>query len=178
MVVSGMTFACLLFSYFFLWLVNPGQWPPPGTAVPNPAWPFVTAALYLLGSLLVARASLDLRREGRRRPRSVAILLGLAAPLAVAAVGVDLWAHLRLSVSPEAHAYGASVYTILALQAFFVATVAIMALYTIARWWTGKLDSVRRSTFDNTMLFWHYATAQGLVGVIVVHGFPRLLGGA
>jgi cytochrome c oxidase subunit I+III len=178
MVVSGMTFACLLFSYFFLWLVNPGEWPPPGTAVPNPAWPFVTAALYLLGSLLVARASLDLRREGRRRPRSVAILLGLAAPLAVAAVGVDLWAHLRLSVSPEAHAYGASVYTILALQAFFVATVAIMALYTIARWWTGKLDSVRRSTFDNTMLFWHYATAQGLVGVIVVHGFPRLLGGA
>ena len=73
---------------------------------------------------------------------------------------------------------GACVYTILALQAFFVATVAIMALYTIARWWAGKLDSVRRSTFDNTMLFWHYATAQGLVGVLVVHGFPRLLGGA
>ena len=77
-----------------------------------------------------------------------------------AAVGVDLWAHLRLAVNPEAHAYGASVYTILALQGFFVATVAIMALYTIARWWAGKLDSVRRSTFDNTMLFWHYATAQ------------------
>ena len=49
MVVSGMTFACLLFSYFFLWLVNPGQWPPPGTAVPTPAWPLVTAAFYLPG---------------------------------------------------------------------------------------------------------------------------------
>jgi cytochrome c oxidase subunit I+III len=61
------------------------------------------------------------------------------------------------------------------LQAFFVATVAIMGLYTIARWWAGLLNPIRRATFDNTMLFWHYATVQGLVGLALAHGFPRLL---
>ena len=56
-------------------------------------------------------------------------------------------------------------------------TTLIMGLYTIARWLAGKLDSVRRATFDNTMLFWHYTVGQGLVGLLVVHGFPRLTGG-
>jgi cytochrome c oxidase subunit I+III len=79
-------------------------------------------------------------------------------------------------LSPEAHAYGAAVYVIASLQGFFVITAAIMALFTVARWWAGKLDSVRRSTFDNTMLFWHYTTAQGLVGLLVTYGFPHALG--
>jgi cytochrome c oxidase subunit I+III len=52
-----------------------------------------------------------------------------------------------------------------------------MGLYTIARWVAGRLDSVRRTTFDNTMLFWIYTTGQGLVGLLVVYGFPRLGGG-
>ena len=56
-------------------------------------------------------------------------------------------------------------------QIFFVLTTLIMGLYTIARWLTGKLDSVRRTTFDNTMLFWYYTVGQGLVGIA---GGPRL----
>ena len=56
-------------------------------------------------------------------------------------------------------------------------TTLIMGLYTIARWLAGRLDSVRRATFDNTMLFWFYTVGQGLVGLLVVHGFPRLSGG-
>ncbi len=177
MVVSGMTFACLLFSYFFLWLVNPGAWPPPGTTLPSPLWPLLAGALYLAGSGLVAYASGRLRGEDRRRPpRAVPACLGLAVALILAASTADIMAQLRSGLSPEAHAYGAAVYAIASLQAFFVATVAVMGLYTIARWWAGKLDSVRRSTFDNTMLFWHYATAQGLTGLIVSYGFPRALG--
>jgi cytochrome c oxidase subunit I+III len=125
----------------------------------------------------VALASRRLRGEDRRKPRSVAILLGIAVPLIIAAVGLDLWAQLRTGLSPEAHAYGASVYAIIGLQAFFAIIAAVMGLYTIARWWAGKLDSVRRSTFDNTMLFWHYTIGQGLVGLVIVHGFPRVLGG-
>src|SRR3712207_7840003 len=46
-------------------------------------------------------------------------------------------------------AYGAAVYAILSLQIFFVLTTLIMGLYTIARWLAGKLDSVRRTTFED-----------------------------
>jgi cytochrome c oxidase subunit I+III len=176
MVVSGMTFGCLLFSYFFLWLVNPGQWPPAGTNLPIPLWPLVAGALYLAGSGLVAYASGRLRGEDRRSPRAVAICLGVAVATILAASAADVTAQIRAGLSPEAHAYGAAVYAIASLQGFFVITAAIMALFTIARWWAGKLDSVRRSTFDNTMLFWHYTTAQGLVGLLVTYGFPHALG--
>jgi cytochrome c oxidase subunit I+III len=40
----------------------------------------------------------------------------------------------------------------------------------------GKLDPVRRVTFDNTAVYWHAIAVQGLIGLGVVHGFPRLLG--
>jgi cytochrome c oxidase subunit I+III len=175
MVVSGMTFGCLVFSYFFLWLVNPGAWPPQGFSVPSLAWPALAAALYAASTALVAVASQRLRGEDRRKPRSVPLLLAAAIPLLLAGNGLDLWAQWRSGPGPEAHAYGAAIYTIIALQGFFVVTAAIMAVYTIARWLAGKLDSVRRSTFDNTMLFWHYTAAQGLVGLVVTYGFPHAL---
>ena len=39
-----------------------------------------------------------------------------------------------------------------------------------------QLDRQRRVTFDNAALLYYYAAAQGLFGLLLVHGFPRLLG--
>ena len=50
-----------------------------------------------------------------------------------------------------------------------------MAAYTLAGSLVGRIDAQRRVTFDNTMLLWHYTVAQGLIGILLVHGFPRLL---
>ena len=177
MVVSGMTFTCLLFSYLFLWLVNPGAWPPAGTVLPGWFMPALAGGAYVLGSILIAAASRSLRTENGRRGRAVPILIALGLPFVAGASALDLWAQWRSGLSPEAHAYGACVYAVIALQAFFVATTVVMGLFTIARWIAGKLDRVRRSTFDNTMLFWHYTTGQGLVGLLVTYGFPHLTGG-
>jgi heme/copper-type cytochrome/quinol oxidase subunit 3 len=91
--------------------------------------------------------------------------------LLVAAFAVDLYSHRGLEAG--ASSYGAVVYGFLSLQGFYVAALAIMALYTLARRAAGLLDRVRRSTFDNTMLLWHYTVAQSLGGLVVVHGFPR-----
>jgi cytochrome c oxidase subunit I+III len=53
--------------------------------------------------------------------------------------------------------------------------VLIMSLFTVARYAAGKLDSVRRLSFDNTALLGWYGAGQGLLGLVLVHGFPRLL---
>jgi cytochrome c oxidase subunit I+III len=177
MVVSGMVFTCLIFSYLFLWLVNPMAWPPQETVLPAVAWPLAAAFLYVASAALILWASRVLKGDDRRAPRSVPILIGVALVLVLGASAVDLWAQWRSGLSPSAHAYGAAVYSILSLQIFFVLTTLVMGLYTIARWVAGRLDSVRRTTFDNTMLFWIYTTGQGLVGLLVVYGFPRLGGG-
>jgi cytochrome c oxidase subunit I+III len=105
------------------------------------------------------------------------MLIGGALLLVGGSSAVDLWAQWQTALSPSAHAYGAAVYAIMSLQIFFVLTTLIMGIYTIARWLAGRLDSVRRTTFDNTMLFWYYTVGQGLVALLVVHGFPRLTGG-
>jgi cytochrome c oxidase subunit I+III len=178
MVVSGMTYACLVFSYLFLWLVNPGAWPAAGVAVPAPAWPVVAALLYVASSGLIALAGRRLAAAQAGRGGLVPILIAVAMPLLVAANGLDLWAQWRTGLKPDASAYGAVVYCIISLQGFFVATVLLMGAYTIARRLAGKLDRVRRATFDNTMLFWHYTSAQGVFGLLLTYGFPRLVGSA
>jgi cytochrome c oxidase subunit I+III len=177
MVVSGMVFTCLIFSYLFLWLVNPGVWPPQDVRIPDWIWPALSAFLYCASAALIAVASRQLRGEDRRKPRSVPILIGVALLLVCGASALDLWTQRSTGLSPSAHAYVAAVYAIMSLQIFFVLTTLIMGAYTIARWLAGKLDSVRRTTFDNTMLFWYYTVGQGLVALLVIHGFPRLTGG-
>jgi cytochrome c oxidase subunit I+III len=178
MVVAGMTYACLVFSYLFLWLVNPAAWPPEGVSVPAYGWPAAAGILYIASTGLIAFASRRLTGRQTRRARAAPVAIGVAVPLLVAANAIDLWAQWRTGMKPEASAYGAAVYCLVALQGFFVGSAAIMAVYTIARWLAGKLDGVRRTTFDNTMLFWHYTTAQGLIGLLLTYGFPRLVGSA
>ena len=102
------------------------------------------------------------------------LVLAVAVVLLCASIVVELRAHLATPLRPKQDAYGAAVYMVGALQAFFVATVACMGLYTLARSLCGMLSARRRQTFDNTLLFWYYTVAQGLAGLALVHGFPRL----
>jgi cytochrome c oxidase subunit I+III len=133
--------------------------------------------LYCASAALIAVSSRLSRGGDRRKPHSVPILISVALVLVGSASAVDLRVQWQTGLSRSAHAYGAAVYAIMSLQIFFVLTTLVMGLYTIALWIAGKLDSVRRTTFDNAMLFWFYTLGQGLVGLLVVHGFPRLTGG-
>ena len=67
------------------------------------------------------------------------------------------------------------VYASAFLQMQIVVTVAIMSLFLLVRMAAGRLGRIRRVTFDNTALLTHYAAGQGLAGLLLVHGFPRLL---
>jgi cytochrome c oxidase subunit I+III len=78
--------------------------------------------------------------------------------------------------SPAESSYGALVHAFAAFQVFYAAAAIAMALYAVARRYAGLLDDARRSAFDSLSLFWHYCTAQGIVGLALVHGFPRMAG--
>jgi cytochrome c oxidase subunit I+III len=51
-----------------------------------------------------------------------------------------------------------------------------MGPFTLAKLAARKLDGVRRQTFDNTMLVWHYSVAQGLIALAIALFFPELIG--
>jgi cytochrome c oxidase subunit I+III len=63
-----------------------------------------------------------------------------------------------------------------ALSGQLAAATAIMAAFTIARHVAGKLDSERRQCVETTALLAWYTAGQALVGLLLVHGFPRMIG--
>jgi heme/copper-type cytochrome/quinol oxidase subunit 3 len=157
--VAGSIFGCLLFSYLYLWTVSPQVWPQ-AAALPTPGYPLAAAALLALSSAAVVYANKNIY---------AGVISGTI--LLLAAFAVDGYSHRHLE--PTASSYGALVYGFLSLQGFYVAAAATMALYTLARRAAGLLDRARCATLDSTMLLWHYTVAQGLGGLVVVHGFPR-----
>jgi heme/copper-type cytochrome/quinol oxidase subunit 3 len=163
MLVSAALYGCLVFSYLFLWTVTPQMWPLQGLD----AGYFVGAAALLATSSTVVHAT-DRRVGASGDCRA----LWLAIPLLAGAWVVSLVA--QRDVSPSADGYGAVVHAFLAVDGFFVAVAVILALFALARHAAGRLDRVRRVTFDNAKLFWHYTVAQSLVGLALVHGFPGL----
>jgi cytochrome c oxidase subunit I+III len=172
-VVLAVTFVSLVFSYFYLRLVAVDGWPPPGVTLPAWGWSAGAAVTWLSSSVLVAGASRALAAGATTAFR---VLLMLGAGLILGAAVLDGLGHVRVGLAPDRHAYGATVATFVVVQGVTVLTLLMMAGYTLARSWRGRLDHVRRVTFDNTRLLWHYTVAQGLVGLGLTHVIPRALG--
>jgi cytochrome c oxidase subunit I+III len=170
--VSGSLFASMAFSYLFLWTVSPDVWPKDAAALPAWPWPLASASLLVASSTLVGWCGRRLARGGGQRLLQVA--MGAGVLMLVGSSVADITGHVLSDIRPTESAYGAAVYMVAALQGFFVATVACMGLYTVARSMAGLLTAERRQTFDNTRLFWYYTGVQGLAGLVLVHGFPAL----
>ena len=66
------------------------------------------------------------------------------------------------------------VHAVMAWQGLHVCIVVLLTGYTLARAWSGKLDAMRRVTFDNTRLFSYYTAAQGIAGILLLHMASRL----
>jgi heme/copper-type cytochrome/quinol oxidase subunit 3 len=167
MLVSASIYGCALFSYLYLWTVSPEVWP---SALPDTGSPLASAALLVLASAAFGAANVFLKKNSRGTV-SACLILGMA--LLSAGVGLEFASHSALS--PTESAYGAAVYLILVLAGFYACVAIAMTLFVLARAASGMVDAVRRVTFDNARLFWHYTVAQTLVGLVLVHGFPRLV---
>jgi cytochrome c oxidase subunit I+III len=174
--VAAMVFGCMVFSYLYLWTVNPRQWPTSADALPSAVYPIGSALLYLASSVAIWWAGRRLEAVPERSSWPTRLALVAAVPLLAVATVLEIVGQLSTGLRPSESGYGAAVYSLASFQAFFTAVLAIMAIYTVARSLTGRLNRVRRSTFDNTQLFWHYGVVQGLIALFVVHLFPRAVG--
>jgi cytochrome c oxidase subunit I+III len=172
LMVCTSIFGSMLFAYLFLWLTSPEVWPPP-VKIPTMVLPLISACLLLASSALLLWFSRALAR-GRREP----LQRGLpAAILMVAtAVALDAYGQWQTGMRPQDSGYAAAVYAMIGLQGVFAFALCFMAVFTVARSVAGRLSAGRRACFDNTMIFWHYTVAQGLLVLCAVHGFPRLMG--
>jgi cytochrome c oxidase subunit I+III len=112
--------------------------------------------------------------QARSRAGFAALLLAALISLS-AASAVEFVGHWTSGLRPDASGYAALVYLAAVLQLQAIAAVVIIGLFVFARLVAGRLDATRRVTFDSLALLAYYSAAQGLVGVLLVHGFPRVV---
>jgi cytochrome c oxidase subunit I+III len=175
MLVLGSIFASLAFTYYFLWMGVEGAWPPEGMGLSQPSWPVLSAVLLALGSAAVALSSRLLQRGGRQAGLAVLLPMVPGVLLLVGGLVAEGWGQWQAGVRPAQHAYAAAIWTFISINGAQAFTVLVMTGLCLARAFAHKLDGVRRVTFENTMLFWHYTTAQSVASLAVVHLAPRLL---
>ncbi|OCK54920.1 cytochrome c oxidase subunit I [Bradyrhizobium sp. LMTR 3] len=174
LLVAGSLYLSYVFSYLYLWTVSPQVWPRPSALAPI-AYPVVSALLLVFGSAIleIARRVLPGRSRGSG---AFAGLAGLAAAALTCALVIDVFAQWRIGLRPESDAHGAMVYMAAFLQGQLTLAVLAMTGFAMARSLAGRLDRKRRVVFDNLGLLYHYTVGQGLLGLLLVHGFPRLAG--
>jgi cytochrome c oxidase subunit I+III len=172
MLVDGSIFACLVFTFFYLWTISQAGFPPAGFDLPlvSSSWLAAAAWLASAGSVWFGGRLLV---HAKRAAFATAIVVALA--LLWAAFAINLHALWATNLRPTHHGFAATAYTILAWQGLHAVLLTFMGLYTLARQWAGLLDAVRRNTFDNTRIMWFYCAAQGLIALLVVNA-PRFGG--
>jgi cytochrome c oxidase subunit I+III len=138
-------------------------------------WPALAAGMMLAAGGLFWLAGQSLPAPGTRSPPA-ALLTFLAALALAAGVVIETWGHWESGLVPTESAYGAIVYMAPFLTGQVAAAVLIMAGFTVARLLTGRTDRERRNSFDHTAILAYYGVAQGLFGLLLVHGFPRVVG--
>jgi cytochrome c oxidase subunit I+III len=173
LLVAGSLYLSYVFSYLYLWTVSPQVWPEAGSQLmPTPGWPLASGGLLIAASATMLAAGRVL--SDRTAYRAIALIVIAVVALA-ASLGVEFYGHRQAGLRADANAYGAMVSMAGFLQFQLVLPVICMAGFAIARRLSGRLDHVRRVTFDNLALLCHYAVGQGLLGLLLVHGFPRVV---
>jgi cytochrome c oxidase subunit I+III len=169
MLVAGSLYLAYVFSYLYIWTVSPQQWQDHIQVLPPSHWPLASAGLLAVAGICTAIASRILSRS--------LVAFSAFIPLVIVATSgslvVEFWAHWMSGLRPDGSAYGALTYLASALQLEIVAAIVVIGFYVVARVLAGRLDAVHRVTFDVFMLLTYYAIGQGLLGLLLVHGFPR-----
>ena len=170
MLVAGSLYLAYVFSYLYIWTVAPQGWANAVIAGPASQWPVLSAGLLILAAAAVTVAS---RVLGRSASGFIALVVVGITSLS-AALMTEVGGHWNAGLRPDASAYGALVYLASFLQFEIVAAVVISGLYVIVRAVADRVNAERRVTFDVLMLLSYYAIGQGLLGLALVHGFPRV----
>lgn len=173
LLVAAALYLSYVFGYLYLWTVAPQNWPALHS-LPALTGAAGSVGLLALSGVLLVGAHAVLGRKARRH-RAVAVLLLAGVAALVAALALDGASQWRSGLRPQANGYGALVYANLVLQAQITGAVVVTALFAVARLLAGRLDRSRRVAFEVLMLLWAYALGQAAFGLLLTHGFPRLV---
>jgi cytochrome c oxidase subunit I+III len=167
--VDATVFASLAFAHIHLAMAL-DVCPPPGAALPASGWAWGAGAMLVAGSLAIAWAVRQLEKGAQVKLMLAAVAAVLCVLLSFA---LDLAGHGLAGLQPHVTAWGATVAALLGWQGLHAAVLLVMGLYVAVRSASGHLRPDARATLDNTALMWHYVTAQGVSGLLLVRLLPQ-----
>jgi cytochrome c oxidase subunit I+III len=162
LLVDGIIFLCLVFSFFYLWQFAP-RWTTP-EHLPSDVLLMAGAAAWLLSSAVLAGSSRLLHGLHKHRwPFATA----LAAALLVMIFAIVLHGRALDSagLNPASEAYSALAHALFGYQALHTVLVGLMSAFVLARCYRGRLSARHRNSFETLRLMWNYSTAQGVLAV-------------
>jgi cytochrome c oxidase subunit I+III len=159
LVVSGMIFLMLVFSFLYMWSQRPHLFP--GAAPDATFW--LCAALNAAAAMIVIAA----RKVHDASPALAIGLVALSAVLLALGFGLDAATVWASGLRPQTSAFTALVFAFLSWQGVFVAVSAIMALVCIARVLAGLASRSRPMTLECVGLFLGYSGAQAIVQLVL-----------
>jgi cytochrome c oxidase subunit I+III len=165
MLVDGSIFACLVFTFYYLWTVAQSSFPPASFDLPllSSSILAVVAWVASAGGLWFAERSL---LAAQRRAFAAALIVAIA--ILWVAFGLSLHSLLGTNLRPQLHGFASTSYTMIAWQGLHAVLLTLMGGFTLVRAWAGMIDAKRRNVFDNTRIMWYYSAAQGLVALFVL----------
>jgi cytochrome c oxidase subunit I+III len=176
LLVAGSLFLSFVFSYLYLWTVSPHRWPQTEDMLAPLAWPAGAGALFALSGIAMATATRRLPQQNSTGIDFVFLVFASLVAL-LAALALEFLAPWKAGLRPDASSYAAMVYLNVLLQLQLGLALIVMTGFVLARTFCRRLDASRRVTFDNLTLLHYYAIGQGLLGMLLMHGFPRLVMG-
>ena len=176
MIVAGSIFLSYVFSYLYLWTVSPEVWQAGRAFLPSLSWPLATAGLLIASAIVMRLAKSALPEPGERR-LVVPVLILVSAALAIAGITAELYGHWSNGLRPTETSYGAMVFMGGIVSAQIIVAISVMSLFCAARHVAGLLDRVRWASLENTTLLLYYVVGQALFGLLLIHGFPHIMGG-
>jgi cytochrome c oxidase subunit I+III len=166
-------FACLAYSHLHV-SMKADVCPPPGAALPALRWPLVSSLLLAASATLLWVASRTLHPPEPAKQRGLRVEVALALLCAAASFVLDCLGHSRAGLDADAHAWGATVATLLSYQGLHIVVLFLMGGFVLVRSWSGKLLPIARAPLDNVVPMGWCIAAQGVLGALVVHIAPRL----
>lgn len=169
-IVEGMMILFLIVSYLYLW-ARAADWP--ALAAPPPlAAGLVNTGVFLISIVPAAWLKRAARRGDPARVR--ALLLALSA-VAVITIGVTGWAFASLNSPMDSHAYGSTVWMLLAMFALALIAAALV-LWALAASFMRK-DMVEGRRLMNAYEagdYWLLAVVLWLATWTVIYVAPRM----
>lgn len=171
LLVDASLYGSLVFAYFYLWL-SADTWPPPGHAIPGLLWPTLGVGALLAGSVAVHVAQ---RCNAADRGLAARGTLLAAFCLLLAFLATQTATLFDYGQPPQAHAYASLIWVLVGYQGVHALVALMMAVFVGLRSIRGIACAQRPLDFRVLALFWHYCTGLWLVGLLLVHLFPRVV---